>query len=196
MTAQGPANAFRPIRCWHERASRPSPQKDRMRRLNAIPVQCGAPMTRLLAVLIASSVCLGTEVSPGNMRANDKVTREAALPVGKWHVEFTNGVTEVCVIGRGGVAIVDEPQRRSRGRAASSGNAVVMTFNDDRVERWTQVGKRFVVEHWFPAAQFPAEGPVLGIAERTLRGRWSNHPTPAKDINPPAANPSVPTERN
>jgi hypothetical protein len=151
-------------------------------------------MTRLLAVFVGCSVCLIAEGSRGNTPANDTGPREAAFPVGKWHVEFTNGVTEVCVIGRGGVAMVDEPQRRSRGRAAVNGNAVVMTFNDDRIERWSPVGKRFVVEHWYPGAQFPAASPVLGIAERTLRGRWSNEPAPATDINSPAANPDGPIE--
>jgi hypothetical protein len=99
---------------------------------------------------------------------------EAALAVGKWNVEFTNGVTEVCVVGRGGTAVVDEPRRRSRGTVAAQGGSVVMTFHDDRVERWTPVGKRFVVEHFFPGSGFPTATPVLGIAERTPRGRWAN----------------------
>jgi hypothetical protein len=41
----------------------------------------------------------------------------------------------------------------------------VIVCDDDRVERWTAVGQRMVVEHWFPAAQFPSGTPVLGIAE-------------------------------
>jgi hypothetical protein len=95
------------------------------------------------------------------------ISLDAALPVGEWNVEFTNGVTEVCVIGNGRMAVVDEPRRRSRGTVAVNGASGVITFDDDRVERWTSVGKRFVVEHWFPGSQFPAATPVLGIAERT-----------------------------
>jgi hypothetical protein len=38
---------------------------------------------------------------------------------------------------------------------------------DDRLERWTLVSKRMVVEHWFPASQVPVATPVLGIAERS-----------------------------
>jgi len=94
---------------------------------------------------------------------------EAALPVGKWKVEFTNGVTEVCDIldFDGGQVTVDEPRRTSRGTVVVKHGSAVMTFHDDRVERWTAVGKRFVVEHWFPGSGFPAATPVLGIAERT-----------------------------
>ena len=95
---------------------------------------------------------------------------EAALPVGKWTVEFTNGVTEMCDIFKfdgGGHATVDEPRRKSRGTVAVKGGSVVITFNDDRVERWTSVGKRLVVEHWFPGSRFPTAPPVLGIADRT-----------------------------
>src|SRR5262245_32266510 len=135
-------------------------------------------MTRLLAVLLVGSVCLVAHGSRGNVPAKENRSSEATLAVGKWHVEFTNGVSEVCVIGRGGVAIVDEPLRRARGKAEVSGNSVVLTFHDDRVERWTPVGQRFVVEHWFPGSQFPSAAPVLGIAERAPRDRQSNRLSP------------------
>ncbi len=41
----------------------------------------------------------------------------------------------------------------------------VIKFDDDRIERWTPVGKRYVVEHWFPSSQYRKTPPVLGIAE-------------------------------
>src|SRR5262245_58257780 len=135
-------------------------------------------MTRLPAILLVGSVCLVAQGSRGNVPAKETRSNDAALPVGRWRVEFTNGVSEVCVIGRGGVAIVDEPLRRARGRAKISGNSMVLTFQDDRIERWTPVGQRFVVEHWFPSLQFPAAAPVLGIAERAPRGRSLDQPSP------------------
>jgi hypothetical protein len=98
-------------------------------------------------------------------RVPAKNSPEAALPVGKWKVEFANGVTEVCSIGNGGEASVEEPQRKSDGTAEVQGGSVVVTFQDDRVERWTKVGKRCVVEHWFPSSGYPAAAPVLGFAE-------------------------------
>jgi hypothetical protein len=39
-------------------------------------------------------------------------------------------------------------------------------FEDDRVERWTPVANRMVVEHWFPGSQIAVAKPVLGIADR------------------------------
>jgi len=62
---------------------------------------------------------------------------------------------------------VSEPRRSSRGKAEAKDGAVVVPFEDDRVERWTPVGERFVVEHWFPASAYPAGARVLGIAKRS-----------------------------
>ena len=90
-----------------------------------------------------------------------------AMPAGKWTVEFTNGVTESCHVFafRGWHAVVEEPLRKSRGTVTTDGGSVVLKFYDDRVERWTPVGKKYVVEHWCPSAAYPAGGAVLGIAE-------------------------------
>jgi hypothetical protein len=91
---------------------------------------------------------------------------EAGLPIGRWNVEFTNGVTEKCVVCKEGIATVVEPRRTSGGKAAVDANSAVITFDDDRVERWTRVAERFVVQHWYPGSRFPNGTPVLGIAER------------------------------
>jgi hypothetical protein len=88
------------------------------------------------------------------------------FPAGRWSVAFANGVNEVCSIGDGGESTVEEPKRSSNGMAEFAGRSIVITFNDDRVERWTPVGERFVVEHWFPGSRLPVTSAVLGIAER------------------------------
>lgn len=88
------------------------------------------------------------------------------LPVGTWNVEFANGVTEVCWIGNDGTAAVNEPRRQSAGRAVVQGRSAVVTFDDDRLERWTWDGTRLVVEHWCPSSQFPTATPVVGVAKR------------------------------
>src|SRR5262245_28094234 len=74
--------------------------------------------------------------------------RPVAGVVGKFKVEFASGVTEECQISRDGKVRVVEPLRNASGQAEAKGNSFVVTFLDDRVERWTPVGKRFVVEHW------------------------------------------------
>ena len=109
--------------------------------------------------------CVAEPLPPAN-EGGASNSRAAKLPVGKWNVEFTNGVIEVFAIGSGGEATVEEPQRRSIGVAAVKEGCIVITCDDDRIERWTPVGKRFVVEHWFPGSRQAAEAPVLGIAER------------------------------
>jgi hypothetical protein len=123
-------------------------------------------MTRLLPILLACAAMLVAQGSCGDASAKDNDSPKAALPVGKWTVDFSNGVKEVCDIGNGGESSVEEPRRRSVGMAVVQGGSVVITFGDDRVERWTPVGQRFVVEHWFPGSRVPTVTPVLGIAER------------------------------
>jgi hypothetical protein len=43
--------------------------------------------------------------------------------------------------------------------------AFVIACEDDRLERWTPVGKRMVVENWYPGSRVPVATAVLGIAE-------------------------------
>jgi hypothetical protein len=83
--------------------------------------------------------------------------------VGKWTVTFANGVVETCDVRANWTVSASEPKRSADGKAEVKGNALVITFADDRVERWTTVDKRVVVEHFFPGAEFPAGARVLGI---------------------------------
>jgi hypothetical protein len=123
-------------------------------------------MSRLIPFLLACAALLVAQGSRGDVPAKDNNAPQATPFAGKWKVEFTNGVAEQCRIGIDGEASVKEPLRRSQGRAVYKGGSLVVTFKDDRVERWTPVGKLFVVEHWFPGSGFPTATPVLGIAER------------------------------
>lgn len=88
------------------------------------------------------------------------------LPAGRWTVEFSNGVTEKCEVQEDGAVSVVEERRMSLGKATAENGSVVIVYDDDRVERWTAVGLRMVVEHWFPGAAYSSTKPVLGIAHR------------------------------
>lgn len=92
---------------------------------------------------------------------------ERDLPAGTWCIEFANRVLETCEIRNDGTASVAEPRRMSSGKTSVQDGSVLIHFDDDRVERWTAVGERQVVEHWFPASQFSIGTPVLGIAQRS-----------------------------
>src|SRR6188472_3314150 len=108
-------------------------------RVNAFTI-FGDVMSRpISAVLAAFSlfIALGSVL---DVPAKDN-SRESVLPVGTWKVEFANGVVEECRIGNGGEAYVEEPRRRSGGNAVVQEGALVVTFHDDRVERWTPVGR-------------------------------------------------------
>jgi hypothetical protein len=85
---------------------------------------------------------------------------------GKWVVTFANGVVETCEIGADWTATERESNRSSDGKAEMKDNALVITFADNRTERWTAVDKRVVVEHFFPSDEYPGGARVLGIADR------------------------------
>lgn len=85
---------------------------------------------------------------------------------GSWTVRFANGVVESCTIKDDDTVSVSEPKRSATGKAETKDGVMTIQFKDDRVERWTAIGKRMVVEHWFPAAMYPDGPRVLGIAER------------------------------
>jgi hypothetical protein len=89
------------------------------------------------------------------------------LPAGKWTVTFSNGVTEVCEIHKDSTVSVLEPVQIPGRKGAATSSCVVIMFENGRVQRWTPVGKRLVVEHWFPGSHTrAAAAEVLGIAER------------------------------
>jgi hypothetical protein len=127
-------------------------------------------MSILLPVLFANAALAAPEALAGAPQLPPRpeappAKTAAALPVGKWTVEYANGVTEVCKVAKDGTATVVEPVRIP-GKAVLNGGAVVMVFENGRVQRWTRVGRRLVVEHWFPESPFPSTMPgVVGIAE-------------------------------
>ena len=93
--------------------------------------------------------------------------RPESLPAGKWSVEFSNGIVEKVVIKKDGTASVSEPARTSDGKVTSLNGTFLFVCEDNRVERWTPVGRRMVVEHWPSADQYPNGTPVRGIADVT-----------------------------
>ena len=94
------------------------------------------------------------------------LNRQVTLPLGTWKVEYANEVTEVCNFQKDGTTAVVQPVRIA-GKAAVNGGSIVMVFDNGRVQRWTPIGKRYVVEHWFPGSQFPTATPgTQGIADR------------------------------
>jgi hypothetical protein len=109
-------------------------------------------------------VCLPM-VSIGDPPAPPLRATDRCLPAGKWRVEFANGVIEDVAVKTDATAQVSEPARSSGGKVVTIAGTALVVFDDDRVERWTKVGGRMVVEHWFPAAQFPNGTPVRGIAD-------------------------------
>jgi hypothetical protein len=90
-----------------------------------------------------------------------------SIPTGKWSIEFANGVVEKIEVRRDGTASVSEPNRTSDGKVTSLQGTFLFVCDDGRVERWTPVGRRMVVEHWGVVDQYPNGTPVRGIADMT-----------------------------
>jgi hypothetical protein len=118
-------------------------------------------MSRLAVFLIVLAAPLFIAAAP-RLREPDP-----QLPVGKWRVEFANGVIETCEIAQDGSSSVVEPRRSSPGKWTVKDGAVLITSNDDRLERWRHVDGRWVVDHRCPVAAYPEGSPVRGVAKRT-----------------------------
>ena len=118
-------------------------------------------MSRAVAALL---VALAVPAFAAPRRDGPTAAGADGLPAGKWRVEFANGVVERCTFEQG-TATETEPLRSSTGKPALQDGSVVIAFADDRTERWTAVGKQWVVEHWCPSAAYPAGRPVVGIAK-------------------------------
>ena len=115
-------------------------------------------MVRILVLMLLPAVAVAAPV-PTSLKPKPHV--------GEWKVVFENGVVEACSLGRDDRTSVAEPLRASAGRVTHEpAGVVVLTFEDDRVERWTPDGTRYVVEHWATAATFPKGVAVRGTAER------------------------------
>ena len=124
-------------------------------------------MSRAKVLLVALApmtlVLTGADEPPAPLAKNGGVD---ARFVGRWMVTFQNRVLESCEVRDNGTAAESEPLRSAEGQLSQQGGSIVIRFADDRVERWTPVGRRMVVEHWCPAAAYPAEERVVGIADR------------------------------
>jgi hypothetical protein len=83
---------------------------------------------------------------------------------GSWTVTFANGVYQWSDIGSDRTVSVLESRRRSAGRVELRDGFTLVVYDDDRLERWTRVAHKAVVEHWYPATAYPAKAPVVGVA--------------------------------
>ncbi len=57
--------------------------------------------------------------------------------VGRWKVQFANGVKEAVRIGSDAKTLVSQPERTAAGSVEVRDRSVVISYQDDRVERWT-----------------------------------------------------------
>jgi hypothetical protein len=118
----------------------------------------------LIVAGVALAVCLLAAADPPRPEAkNPNAFPELA---GGWTVTFANRVVETCIVCPDGTAAVAEPNRTASGKPEARDGQHLIVFDDGRLERWTVVGERRVVEHYPSADQFPAGARVLGIAER------------------------------
>jgi hypothetical protein len=127
----------------------------------------GAVTTRLLACLLFGAVMVvaqgarGDAPQPAAEEAGSDSPPEAALPVGKWKVEFANGVIETCHAGNGGEATVEEHGCETSGDHPDEGceeraNGPVDRAAASYAARASQVG----VAIWEPDCSFESRASI------------------------------------
>jgi hypothetical protein len=92
---------------------------------------------------------------------------DEALPrlFGSWVIKYDNGVQGYYTLRATKTASIWEPGRDTAGKIEVRDGDVVVVNDDGRMQRWTPVGRRAVVEHWEKAADYPGKATVVGIAE-------------------------------
>lgn len=86
---------------------------------------------------------------------------------GIWWTRFSNGVNQRNTMRQADCRGGNDHGWSSQGNLDHDAGRIIVTYDDDRLERWTPVGHRMVVEHWHPASAYPDAKPIVGIAERT-----------------------------
>jgi hypothetical protein len=99
--------------------------------------------------------------------------------VGDWLITYSNNVTRVYRIGNNGEVMYSEdrkvrggqvkhlPENRTGKVTMKDGQMFLEFPGDGKIERLTaQPDGRLRVEHWDPAAKFPASAPLIGLGVR------------------------------
>lgn len=107
-------------------------------------------------------VTSGQELKPRDPAGESK-TRQ---PSGKWNLVKANGVLGTYQFRPDGSVNWTEKDRTTLGKATAKDGVIVVVYPDDRTERMTWSGRRLIVEHWVPSANYPAKFPTtFGYAE-------------------------------
>ena len=97
------------------------------------------------------------------------------LPIGKWLIAFNNDVVEDVEVRSNGTASVTEAKRKSEGIVSYNEGVVTITFDDGRLERWTEdaASPMTKVQHWVSKDQVTGEGIIGRAIQPAGDGKWS-----------------------
>jgi hypothetical protein len=130
----------------------------------------GFSLVALLGIAISAQTSLATGQPLESLLAPQDVdpTGEIAAWVGRWNTEFANGIHEEHELRPDGTVTVRNIEQNwsCEGRMTFDGQQVTITYDNERIERWTPVGSRMVLEHWRPASQIPIQPALFGIGTR------------------------------
>ncbi len=94
----------------------------------------------------------------------DQDNNEDSRPIvvgGVWDVRYTNKVRRTYRFDRGKVSYVSPDEKQDQIQMRSQGAQILLNFvTENKVERWTFVGNKAIVEHFNPGNDFPKGRPV------------------------------------
>lgn len=126
-----------------------------------------SPLKTLL--IIASSMIALT--SSGQSETKSKIK----LPVGIFDVAFTNGVSQKCEFLDDASVKVTQNKRTAIGKIEVTDGKIMVRYEDDRLEQWSDLGGAYFVNHWHPASAYPKTSAKTGTAEKHLEGKLEVH---------------------
>jgi hypothetical protein len=97
------------------------------------------------------------------------------LPTGEYHVSFLNGVSQKCQLTENGNVKVSQAKRSATGKIEIEDGKIIVHYDDDRLELWSEMNGAYQVNHWHPASAYPKLASNVGTAEKHLEGKLEVH---------------------
>ena len=123
---------------------------------------------QIIPIIVATLVAF---LSPIPAKDQPKVQ----LPVGEYQVTFLNGVYQKCEIQKDGKVKLSQANRSATGKVEVEDGKIIVRYDDDRMELWSEMNGAYHVRHWHPVSSYPKQGSTLGTAEKHLEGKLEVH---------------------
>ncbi|MDA9831112.1 hypothetical protein N9C66_07200 [Akkermansiaceae bacterium] len=122
-------------------------------------------------LLLITAATVLTLTSPGSTKAKPEIK----LPTGGFEVTFSNGVFQKCEFFEDATVKVTQDGRTATGTVKVTDGKIIVRYEDNRIEQWSDLDGAYFVNHWHPTSAYPEQASQMGTAEKHLEGKLEVH---------------------